>query len=135
MSAVILDFYGVVFDPRTQKPMLGLMAFLALARQQQIPCAIASSSNTDVITAFLAEHQLVDDIQCIIGGDRVTALKPDPECYLLAAQQMNVPNSECVVIDDTLAPLQQAKALGFQTIHFISGETSFLALAQQLKLN
>lgn len=135
MLAIILDFYGVIFDPTTHLPMSGVVEFLQLAKQKNIPCAVASSSDSRSIQDFLEEYHLSEYIQVIVGGDKVEALKPDPECYVSAADYLQFQYSDCFIIDDTLAPLQQAEALGFQIIHFKPGETSFLGIAQLVGLS
>ncbi len=134
MRAIILDFYGVIFDPDTQLPMKGVQKFLEFTKQQQIPCAVASSSGSQSIYDFLEDHNLTGYIQTVIGGDKVSALKPDPECYVSAAEFLNVSSQDCVVIDDTLAPLENARLLGFQTLHFYKEKANFKAIAKLLEI-
>lgn len=132
MRGIILDFYGVIFDPNTRQPMQGVREFLELAEQNHISCAVASSSDTKSIQQFLDEHNLDSYIQTVIGGDKVSALKPDPECYMLAAENLGVQPADCVVIDDTLAPLENAKSLGFETIHFYHTQADFSAIIKTI---
>lgn len=134
MRAIILDFYGVILDPTTQLPMEGVWEFLDLLKQKNISCAIASSSGSQSIYDFLEDHKLSDYIQTVIGGDKVSALKPDPECYVSAAEFLNVPYPDCLLIDDTLAPLERAKLLGFQTIHFYKEKANFKAIAKIVEM-
>ena len=132
MQAIILDFYGVIFDPNTRSPMVGLVDFLQLTKQKNIPCAIASSSDSRSIQDYLAEHHLTEYFQVVIGGDKVMALKPNPECYVSAAEYFQLKPADCVVIDDTLAPLENAKQLGFQTIQFVYPENEFSTIIKTL---
>ena len=42
--------------------------------------------------------------------------KPDPEPYLLAAQRLRVPPTQCVVFEDAAVGVQAAKAAGMACI-------------------
>ena len=62
---------------------------------------------------------LFDDM--VISG-KVKMVKPEPEIFYLALQQFGKSAGECVYIDDSLANIEQARKLGFATIHFQSPE-------------
>lgn len=118
VKVVIFDFLGVVFNPKTRLPGDGLVDFLELLQHHHIPCGIASSTEREHIAQFLQDHDLASYFGVIIGLNQVTATKPDPECYQQVAEFFSVTPEEAVIIDDSAAPLTQAKAVGFQTIFF-----------------
>lgn len=118
MKVVIFDFYGVIFDPLTSRPIKGLREFVELLCARAIHCGVASSSISSQIEAFLQEHSLHDYFSVVIGADRVEDTKPNPECYLTVAEYFNVKPADCLVIDDSSAALERAKTVGFQTIYF-----------------
>lgn len=60
---------------------------------------------------------LFDDM--VISG-RVGLVKPDPAIYNLLLDKIGKPAGECLFIDDSLANIEQAKQMGFVTIHFTS---------------
>ncbi len=60
---------------------------------------------------------LLDDI--VISGE-VGAVKPDPEIFEIMLERIGRPASQCVFIDDALANVEAARALGFATVHFQS---------------
>ena len=64
-----------------------------------------------------AFFDLLDEI--IISGD-VGSIKPEPEIFDLALRRIGRPAYECVFIDDALANIEQARKMGFATIHFQS---------------
>jgi len=70
--------------------------------------------------------ELLDDM--VISGE-VGHIKPEPEIYQLLLEKVGRPAQECLFIDDSLANIQQAQAMGFQTVHFKSAEQ----LADELK--
>lgn len=63
--------------------------------------------------------ELLDDI--IISGE-VGSIKPEPEIFEIALRRIGKPAGECLFIDDSLANIEQARKMGFVTIHFQSSE-------------
>jgi sugar-phosphatase len=59
-----------------------------------------------------------------ITSEQVKAGKPAPEGYLLAAQQLQVQPTECVVIEDAPAGVKAGKAAGMYVIAVMSTHTS-----------
>jgi putative hydrolase of the HAD superfamily len=55
----------------------------------------------------------------VISGE-VGARKPDPEIYLLAARQVGVPPEACVFVDDLVANVRGAVAVGMIGVHHTS---------------
>jgi beta-phosphoglucomutase len=56
----------------------------------------------------------------VVTGRDVKRSKPDPECFLLAAERMSVPPSRCVVFEDAPAGIAAAKAAGMRCIAITS---------------
>ncbi|GAB3644339.1 hypothetical protein GCM10028832_31960 [Streptomyces sparsus] len=52
----------------------------------------------------------------IVAADDVTRGKPDPEPFLLAAAELGVRPSRCVVFEDAPAGLSAARAAGMRTV-------------------
>lgn len=98
--------------------MSGLEPFLQKLQAAGKHCGIASSSDTLHIERFLADHYLTSYFGVVVGADKVTHLKPDPECYLVVAKWFVTPPAKCVIIDDSAVALTAAAQRGFQTIYF-----------------
>lgn len=62
---------------------------------------------------------LLDDI--VISGE-VGAIKPEPAIFEIMLKRIGRPASECLFIDDALANIEAARAMGFATVHFQSPE-------------
>jgi 2-haloacid dehalogenase len=60
---------------------------------------------------------LFDDM--VISG-AVGFVKPEPEIFQILLDKIGRPAKECLFIDDSLPNIQQANAMGFKTIHFVS---------------
>jgi len=59
----------------------------------------------------------------VFAGDVVPKKKPDPAIYLLAAQELDLEPSKCVVIEDSHIGVQAAKAAGMKCVVTKSGYT------------
>lgn len=51
-----------------------------------------------------------------ITADDITKGKPDPICYLLGAEKLNVSPSECLVLEDSLFGVEAGKSAGMRVI-------------------
>lgn len=132
IQAVIFDFWGVIFNPATQQINPGLRDYLELLQAKTISRGIASSSSQTMISHFLEQNNLRNYFSVIIGQEAVTQMKPDPECYLLAAKQLHCLPVDCVVIDDTAACVTAAQQAGFQTILYGQNGENFDSISKHL---
>lgn len=48
-------------------------------------------------------------------GNNITHSKPDPEVFTMAAQMLNLPADQCLVVEDALAGVEAAAAGGFHS--------------------
>jgi beta-phosphoglucomutase len=82
--------------------------------EKGVKIALASASkNTPTIINSL---NLVDLFGAVIDGNKTSKAKPDPEVFLLAAQELGVDSADCVVFEDAEAGLQAARAAGMVAI-------------------
>ena len=58
----------------------------------------------------------------ILLSGNVKLIKPDPAIFELCLKMTRKPASECLFIDDSIANINTAKQIGFDTIHFTSSE-------------
>ena len=78
--------------------------------------AIVSSTPRANIEVMLESLGLWDLFEVIVGEEDATRGKPDPEGFLVAAQQLGVPPEECVVIEDAPEGILAGKAAGTRCI-------------------
>jgi beta-phosphoglucomutase len=81
---------------------------------------LVTSSTREEVNAVLYKDGMQDTFDIIVTSDDVKFNKPYPECYLLAAEKMNIPPGQCVVIEDTNIGIQAANAAGM----FVIGVTN-----------
>jgi beta-phosphoglucomutase-like phosphatase (HAD superfamily) len=60
----------------------------------------------------------------VIGGDQVARGKPHPEIFLRAATSLRRPAPRCVVLEDSPAGVQAARAAGMACVAVPSAEVS-----------
>jgi HAD superfamily hydrolase (TIGR01509 family) len=93
----------------------GVRSFLDALRERGIPCAVGSSSHRRNIEAALELLDL-EGFQAMITAEDVSAGKPDPEVFLLAARSIAVPPSRCVVFEDVPAGVEAAHRGGMKAV-------------------
>jgi HAD superfamily hydrolase (TIGR01509 family) len=99
--------YGVPVRP-------GARELLAAVRQAGLPYALVTSSERDFMEAVLATTGMRFDV--LVCAEDVTATKPDPEPYLLAAKLIGVPPGDCYALEDSPNGVASAEAAGCQVV-------------------
>ena len=95
----------------------GAMEFVKQLRDNGIPMVIVTSSDRKKMQALYAQHpQFPTLFDHIITGDMVTKAKPDPECFLTAAQQIGIDIKDCIVFEDSRNGLIAARESGARVI-------------------
>ena len=94
----------------------GLMDLLTALREQKIPAAVATGTRRVYADDMLARAGLTPYIAAMVCGDEVSACKPDPEIFLKAAALIDVPPSECIVLEDSYNGIRAAHTAGAQPI-------------------
>lgn len=77
--------------------------------------AIATSGTRDVALARL-KHASLPIPNVLVTADDVTRGKPDPEPYLTAAKELDIPVDKCVVFEDSPAGIEAGHSAGMQTV-------------------
>jgi len=103
----------------------GVHELLATLKAKNIRFALASSADRIKIDANLRAAGIDQALfGAILSGEDVTNKKPSPDIYLLAAQKLGVPVTDCIVVEDALNGIQAAKAAGMRCV---AVSTSFSA--------
>ena len=84
----------------------GAAEYLQNIRRRDIKTAIGSASkNAPSILKRLGISVLFDSV---IDGNKVSKAKPDPEVFLRAAEELEIPPNQCVVFEDAEAGIEAA---------------------------
>jgi beta-phosphoglucomutase len=83
---------------------------------------LAAGSSAPPANVHLTLDRLdrADAFSAIITGRDVTRGKPDPQVFLLSSQKLNVPPSQCAVIEDAPAGIQAARSAKMLAIALLS---------------
>ena len=91
-------------------------AALVKRLQKSRPLAIASSAWRSAIETALRKLCISRYFRVVVSKEDVARHKPDPEVFLEAASKLGVEPGGCVVIEDSPAGIQAAKAAGMRCI-------------------
>jgi HAD superfamily hydrolase (TIGR01509 family) len=92
------------------------MAFIQYLEEKKYKKAIVTSSLTAKMNAAMKKLRLESYFPVVVTADHVARGKPDPACYLLAAQQLQSTPEECVVFEDSLAGITAATRAGMKVV-------------------
>ncbi len=107
----------------------GAMEFVAQARRLGMKTAIGSASkNTCEVLQRLGILALFD---AIADGNSVERQKPAPDLFLYAAEELDLPPSHCIVVEDAAAGVEAALAGGFHTLGL--GPVTRVGAAEQVR--
>jgi HAD superfamily hydrolase (TIGR01549 family) len=98
----------------TVRPLPGAVELLAYLSRSRVPWAIATSGRLESARPLLEMLSVAPDVP-VITRDQVEHAKPDPDLFLAAAAQLDVPADEAVVVGDSVWDLlaaRRARALG-----------------------
>jgi HAD superfamily hydrolase (TIGR01509 family) len=93
----------------------GALELLTATHEAGIPTALVTNTGrslVDIALDVLGRHWF----DAVVCGDEVTAGKPDPEPYLMAARLLDVPVGRCVAIEDSPVGVTSALAAGAAVI-------------------
>lgn len=106
----------VGFFKNKAKLMEGAIEALDFFREKCLPIALASSSTTELISAFLDKFSLREYFTVIVSAEKETYGKPHPAVFLNTAKKMHCDPVNCLVLEDSFHGMIAAKAAKMQTI-------------------
>ena len=97
------------------RPMEGALALLEKLHGRK-NLALASSSYRDAVDGVLTGLGITRYFQVIVTGLDVSRVKPAPDIFLAAAEQLRVSPAECVVLEDAEKGVIAANLAGMRCI-------------------
>ncbi|HNQ94009.1 MAG TPA: HAD family phosphatase [Anaerolineales bacterium] len=98
----------------------GTVEILNRLKQAGYPMYGLSNWSAETFPFAREKYDFFDLFDDMVISAEVRAIKPEPEIYRILLDKIGKPASECLFIDDSLANIEQAKRMGFVTIHFTS---------------
>ena len=96
-------------------------AIAAVKATKAAGCALAILSNElDLFygAALRERVSILGEFDCIVDATYTGVLKPDARAYALCLEQLDLPASACVFVDDQLRNVEGARRAGMQALHF-----------------
>jgi len=112
-------FYERIIQQGAMRLRPGVAALIAAARADGIRLAVATTTSPPNVVALLKATLGPDALamfDVIAAGDSVARKKPAPDIYVSALEQLSLPASDCVAIEDSHNGLRAAVAADLVTI-------------------
>jgi HAD superfamily hydrolase (TIGR01509 family) len=107
---------------RLRQELVPVKGARAAIESIEMPRCGASSSSPEALQWKLKHTDLIDLFEPnLFSTQLVENGKPAPDLFLLAADRMGVPPSECVVIEDSSNGVRAGRSAGMKTIGFTAG--------------
>ncbi len=95
----------------------GFEDFISQLRQRGIRTAVVTSSNLPKMQSVYRQRPEFQGLfDAILTSEDFERSKPDPDCYLKAAQRFGVSPNECVVFEDSFNGLKAGRAAGMTVV-------------------
>lgn len=98
------------------KLLPGIEEFIKHADELGMPMAVASSSDADWVLGHLDRFGLLRYFQSVLTAENVQRVKPEPDLYLLALQNLNLNNGSVLAFEDSPNGIKAAKAAGLRCL-------------------
>ncbi len=122
-SAKKKKYYDELLEKTEIKLVPGIESFLANADAKGIKMIVATGNKIDATQIILGRTGIARYFKGIVAQHDVKNQKPAPDIYLLAAEKLGLPVSECIVFEDVPNGVKGAKAGNFYCIGLTTGST------------
>jgi HAD superfamily hydrolase (TIGR01509 family) len=97
-------------------PIPGALAFLSELKKRGIKTGLVTSSDDKKLAAVFHAISIRPYFDTVVSADRIVHGKPHPMCYLLAAEDLNIPPEHCFVFEDSFNGIASGNAAGMKVI-------------------
>ena len=119
------DYLALIENMNASEILPDVLKVLNFLKDKKIPLALGSASKN--AKPILEKVGLIAYFQSIVDGTDVTKAKPNPQVFLLAAEQLEVEPSKCIVFEDSVAGIVAANKASMISIGV--GDATTLAAA------
>ena len=106
--------------------MDGCRAILAALRDAGYVLAVATSGPPQNLQLVLREGEIGEFFTATVHGFDIEHGKPEPDCFLLAAERCGLAPADCVVVEDAPVGVQAGKAAEMPVIGLVGTNTAEL---------
>ncbi|MBP3039849.1 HAD family phosphatase [Bacillaceae bacterium Marseille-Q3522] len=94
----------------------GVKPLLDELKNNQVPVALASSSNKNRINKVIRDCKIENYFSTVVSGEEFMESKPNPDIFLYAASKLHMQPDKCIVIEDSWNGLTAASRAGMKKI-------------------
>lgn len=119
LTAIRMKIYSeMVADPKVLRDNRWphTVELLRVAKEASCLTALVTLSKRNDVLHVLHSLGIEQSLDLVITAEDVRRGKPDPEMYLLAARKLEVPPSECLVLEDSVNGVKAAAAAGMNVV-------------------
>jgi 2-haloacid dehalogenase len=124
----LIEAYWDRWPEMLSEPFHETVAVLAALRSTGVRLLALTNWSAETFPFAAPRYPFLDWFEAVIVSGEVELVKPDPAIFRLLVDRYGLEPSQTVLIDDTIANVQAAAALGFRTIRF----TDAAALSRDL---
>ena len=128
--AQLIQAYHEHWQDSIGDAITGTVEILKRLKHAGYPLYGLSNWSAETFPFAREKYDFFDMFDDMVISAEVGFVKPEPEIYHLLLEKIGKPANECLFIDDSLANIEQAKGMGFVTIHFTSPEQLEIELRQ-----
>ena len=117
-SEAYFDLYKSIYEDLLIDGLIicpGAEEFLSKLKSAGFLMAIVSGSYRRSVEWIINKLQIAHYFDIVITGDDVTNKKPDPECYLIALEKLNISIADTVVYEDSEAGIIACQNAGLKS--------------------
>ncbi|MDR2123017.1 MAG: HAD family phosphatase [Flavobacteriaceae bacterium] len=111
----------------------GASEAIRLAKKKGFKIGLVTSSLKVKVEVALKKLNLENTFDVVVTGNDVTQGKPEPQCYLLAADKLGVLPEKCLVFEDSFAGIEAGKRAKMKVIG-LSTTNSEKSLADKVNI-
>ncbi|MDR3226072.1 MAG: HAD family phosphatase [Prevotellaceae bacterium] len=105
------------FEAAMECPLIaGAENFIAQLKSQNIKTGLVTSSDDIKLSRIVEKFKMQTWFDTIVTANRVTHSKPNPQGYLLAAQDLKTDAKNCIVFEDSFAGIEAGHNAGMKVI-------------------
>lgn len=97
-------------------PVPGSIEFVRMLKENGVQVGLVTSSENKKMKRAFKEMNLEGLFDTFVSENRITKGKPDPMCYLLAAEDLKRNPEDCIVFEDSFAGITAATRAGMRVI-------------------
>ncbi len=107
----------------------GVLALLAHIKQLALPMVLVTNKPFAFVPPLLKALGIEHYFSLMLGGDSLTEKKPSPEPLLHGAQHLQIAPQDCLMVGDSLADFQSARAANMPILLLEQGYNQGVNLA------